>query len=389
SADEGVAWTVRLPGTGQSTPVVWGDLVVVSSIDGEQKDTVIASALSLESGEVVWRRRFAASQQIESSRLVSHAAPTPIVFDDQRVVIFWESGDVVAFDRAGDDLWHRSLVDDYGPFVGNHGVGSSPVRTADAVILQVTHGGPSYFVALDPADGSVRWKADRPEGVAWTTPSVVDGPNGQVIVSSAAGRAEALDAATGEQLWHYEGIERNNVPSVVVDGDLVVVASSNAGHNFALRRGGSGELDESAVVWRSEGVTSGFGSPIVHGDCVLFVNKAGVVTCVGREDGAERWRHRLPNGTWASPIATADRVYFFTEKGETVVLNHDVDGPEVLAENHLDIEGTVHGAAAAPGALILRTGDAVVRVGVTPDTGETSEPDGETIADASSSTAER
>ncbi len=358
---DNIAWKAAIPGYGQSAPVLWHGQVFVTSVEGPSSETLILSALSFDTGEVRWRRRFAASQEIEASEMVSRGAPTPAV-DEERIYAFWESGDLIALSHEGNTLWQRSITRDYGDFHGNHGVASSPVLTDEAVVIQVTHDGPSYFLAVEKATGETHWKVDRPAKVAWTTPVVVPGTYGQEIISSAAGRVEALDARTGERIWYRNGVEKNHVPSVAVDGGLVVVASSATGQNFALDRLGRGELGDERVVWTAEGVASGFGSPVVHGDCVLFVNKAGVVTCVDRSSGEEGWKHRVADACWATPIVSEDRVYFFTKKGQTTVLGPGTDGPEVLAENSLTTSGTVYGVAAAHDAFLVRTGGEVIKI---------------------------
>lgn len=362
SSERNIAWRAALPGYGQSSPVVWDGQVFVTSVSGAEKETLILSSLDLESGEVRWRRRFAASQEITSSDMVSRAAPTPAV-DGERVYAFWESGDLVALSHEGETLWQRSLTDEYGPFTGNHGVGSSPVLTDQAVVVQATHEGPSYYLAVDKESGENLWKVERPSKVAWTTPVVLRGDEGTEVITSAAGRVEALDATSGEAIWQLAGIEKNHVPSATTDGDLVIVASSETGHSLALHNGGHGTLDEGAILWRGEGIASGFGSPLIHDDCVLFVNKAGTVTCADRSSGETRWRHRVADACWTSPIAAGDMVYFFTKKGETTVLRHGEDGPEVVAESSLPTEDTVYGVAAVRGAFVIRTGTELVRVG--------------------------
>jgi outer membrane protein assembly factor BamB len=332
----------------------------VTSVEGEEKETLILSALDATNGTVRWRRLFDASQRIPSSNMVSKGAPTPVV-DGERVYAFWESGDVVALDHRGETVWQRSLTREHGEFEGNHGVGSSLVQTGDAVIVQVTHEGPSYFLALDKATGKTRWMAERPAKVAWTTPVVVSSADRNLLVSSAAGRVEALDAATGEGLWQVEGIEKNHVPSAVVAGDLVVAASSEAGQSLAVRSTAGGAAE---VLWHAEGVSSGFGSPLVMGDCVLFVNKSGVAHCVDRGDGHLRWRHRLAESCWASPIAAGEYAFFFTKEGTTAILQPTGEGPGPVVENSLPTDDTVYGVAAIPGAFFVRTGSEILRIGL-------------------------
>ncbi len=362
SDDHNLAWRISLPGYGQSAPVTWGSQIFITSVEGPEKETLLISSHDLATGEVRWRRRFPASQTTESSEMVSRGAPTPAV-DEERVYAYWESGDLVALDHRGETLWSRSLTTEYGTFEGNHGVASSPVLMEDTVVIQVTHEGPSYFLAIDQVSGENRWKTERPSEVSWTTPVVLTEAQGPRLVTSGGGSVAALDGRTGEVLWSFEGIVKNHIPSPLVDGDLVVVASSESGNNLALRRGGHGELGPDRIAWRSEGVTSGFGSPILQGNCVLYVNKAGVVTCVDRRNGESRWQQRIAGPCWASPITADGKVFFFSQKGKTTVLQPGADGAEVVAENELTIDGTVYGVAAAPAALLLRTGTELVKVG--------------------------
>lgn len=363
SETENLAWRVALPGYGQSSPVVWGDQVYVTSVEGPRKEALILSALSLSTGEVRWRRRFSASQQIESTEMVSRAAPTPAV-DGERIYAFWESGDLLALDHQGETLWRRSLTTEYGPFLGNHGVASSLLLSGGVVVVQVTHDGPSYLLAVETATGKNRWKLDRPAKVAWTSPMLAAGPDGPEIVSSATGRVDAVDARTGELRWLREGVEKHTAASAVVAPGRVIVASSEPGQSLVLRHGGRGVLGDDQVLWRAQGVSSGFGSPLVVGGCVLFTNKTGVLSCLDFESGVERWTHRLPEATWASPIGSENHAFFFTKKGRTVVLGISLEGPEAVAESTLPTDDSVYGVAAVPGSFLIRSGRELVRVGI-------------------------
>ena len=61
SPTENIAWTAALPGHGQSSPIIVGDLVYVTSVEGPMKDENIVTALNLTSGEIVWQKRFPAA----------------------------------------------------------------------------------------------------------------------------------------------------------------------------------------------------------------------------------------------------------------------------------------------------------------------------------------
>ncbi|MEM6455259.1 MAG: PQQ-binding-like beta-propeller repeat protein [Acidobacteriota bacterium] len=358
SATSGVRWQTATPGYGQSAPVVWDGQVLLTSVAGEKKETLLISAFDADDGEVRWRRRFDASRAEPNTDMYSRAAPTPVV-DAERIYALWESGDLIAFGHDGAVDWRVALTPMYGDFVGNHGLASSPVLVGARVIVQITHGGPSYVVAFDRASGEVAWKTDLPEGTSWTTPIVLDDPSGPQLLVSAAGRIDALDADDGTLLWRREALEKNHVPSAVVAGDLIVVPSTAANQTLALRRGGDAD---DALLWRVKGAASGFGSPVMHGDCVLLANKAGVVSCLDRGDGTARWQHRLADAIWASPIVAGPHAYFFAKNGTTTVLRHGEAGPEVVAENALPTDDRVYGVAAVEGAFFVRTGATLIAV---------------------------
>ncbi|MFG0316839.1 MAG: PQQ-binding-like beta-propeller repeat protein, partial [Planctomycetota bacterium JB042] len=353
SDERGVAWSVDLPGTGQSSPVIDEGRVVVTSVDGEEKERLIVSCLDAADGALVWRRTLDASLRIPLSDMVSQAAPTPAV-DGRDVFAFFESGDLVALDGDGEVRWRRALAEEYGPFVGNHGLGGSVALTDEGVVVLVDHDGPSYLLCVDRKTGENRWKVDRTPRISWTTPVVTRGPSGEEVVVSSAGSVEGFDAATGRRTWVLEDVEGNTIPSPTVLGDLVVVGASSGDGTLAFLRP-SGDDPRPRIVWRApRTVACGFGSPLVLDRHVLLVNKSGVLVCLSRDAGRILWKHRLPSATWSSPIAADGRVWLFGTDGETTVATIDDAGPEVVAESRLAVDGKVVGVAAIDGAFFVR-----------------------------------
>src|SRR4051794_40570028 len=58
SEKSGVAWTAKLPGYGQSSPVVWHDRVFVTSADGANKETALVACYDLKLGRQLWKKDF-------------------------------------------------------------------------------------------------------------------------------------------------------------------------------------------------------------------------------------------------------------------------------------------------------------------------------------------
>ena len=353
SDTEHVAWTYDLPAIGQSSPVIWKDRIFVTGVQGENKETLVVDCVALDSGKVLWQKDFPATQKVKLSGYVSQGAPTPVV-DANRVYAMFESGDLIALTHDGAHAWTRSLTGDYGEIQGNHGLGSSPAQTDDAVIVLFDHSGKAFLAALDKQNGQTVWKKDREPRVSWSSPIVTDGPQGQEILLSSNGVVQCFAAKDGELRWEVTGLKGNTVASPSVTADTVLIGSGEAGQNLLIKRGGQGDVGQTHVVWKSPDATSSFGSPLIHEGRAYFVSKAGVATAVSMADGRSLWTQRLPDSTWASPLAAGDRVYFFCKNGETLVVRSG-DAFEKLALNKLTIDDRIYGYAVADNRLILRS----------------------------------
>lgn len=393
SPDKQIAWQAKLPGHGQSSPVVWGDTVVVTSVEGDNKETYHVVALSLSSGKELWRREVKSTSPVENSLYVSRAAPTPVT-DGQSVFIFFESGDVAAFSLAGEPLWNRSLASDYGKFQNKFGLSASPVLTSEAMIILVDDEGPSYLVALSKTDGQPLWKVERESRTSWSSPALVKiGDSSQLVISS-AGSVDGYDPASGKQLWSYDDVGSNTAATpLAFDGGKFLVGAS-AGReaeraqdasksNLAMTIDFADGKFTPRVLWNTTQATPSFGSPIVHNGLAYWVNRQGVVYCLDAKTGEAKYTERTKQSIWATPLAVDDRIYLFGKDGLTTVL---AAGPEfkVLAENQLwdpekiqpdpkaganestperqraaaNFSGpTQYGIAAVNGSLLIRTGD--------------------------------
>jgi len=357
SDSENIAWKVDLPGYGQSSPVVWKERVFVTSVEGDMKETLHILRLDLATGKTIWKKNFSGTFQAKNNDYSSKAPCTPAVNAD-RVFALFDSGDVFAFDHDGKELWRRNLTKDYGDFTNNHGIGTSPVLVGDTLLILVAQERGGYLLALDIATGANRWKTDRPFASGWSTPTVMDVAGKPIAIVSASGSVAAFDVATGKLFWEADGIRGNTVASPTAASGLVLIGASERGSQVALELGA---VAENRIRWRAES-TSSFGSPLVYEGQAYSVSREGLATGIDLKTGKTLWDNRLPASCWASPIGGAGRVYFFTRDGVCVVVKAGAEY-EPLAENVLKVKGRVYGAAAVEGAILLRTGSSLIRVG--------------------------
>ncbi|MEY2724824.1 MAG: hypothetical protein RLZZ458_691 [Planctomycetota bacterium] len=327
SASSGIAWQKELEGYGQSSPVVFGQHVFVSTVIGPQKDECCLTCYDIATGDAAWSFRHAASTTAPSNYSASRAAPTPLV-DAAAVYAFFEGGDVFAVGHDGKMIWHRSLTSDYGKFENNHGLGSSPAQTDDMVVINVEHRGPSYLLALNKKSGDTVWKTERPSGSSWTSPIVANTPKGMQVIVSSGGAVTAYDPANGSEVWTLGGLAGNSVPSpVYADSRLYVGArvpefgstQEAAQSNLCLQLNPP-EGTEHQVLWRASKAFCDYASPVVNGDCVYYLNNVGVLYCLNAQTGDVHYTERLGTTCWATPVVSGDLTYFFGKDGTTQVV---------------------------------------------------------------------
>lgn len=383
------AWDVRLPGYGQSSPVIWKDQIYVTAVSGDDKETLHLQCVNARTGDTVWQKQHAATQKVKDSDNVSRGAPTPVI-DDEGIYAVFESGDLFAYSHSGELIWSRSFVAEFGEIKGPHGYSSSPVLIDDSLLMQVTHAGPSYVIAINRIDGSTEWKVDHPSQTGWSSPIIVQvGERKQLVVNS-SGSVRAFDIRDGSQVWFLDGLKGNSTASPTLWKDCVLIGSGGEREgggqrgrggestspsseaptgprgSVLVRIDGKGDVKDSKVVWASSKVQAGYASPLVVNDLAFFVNRTGVVQCVDMNTGDELWNYRLPSAVWASPVAHKNNVIIFCKDGAVVVLAASRE-QQVVAENSISTTDIVYGVAAAEGAWIVRKGRGLQRIVASPE----------------------
>ena len=395
SLEKNLAWTAPLAGHGTSSPIVWGDLVVVTSQVGgstrvgrdahpqlARDDKTLAAqeaALAAEptSGPVwfvveafdrtgggkLWDYRVEASGQLpEVHEKHNLATPTPAT-DGKRIYAWFGNGQLVALDMDGKPVWSRHLGKELGAFRTTWGHGSSPGLSGQLLFLLCDHLDQSYLLALDAATGKERWKVDRGKGrVSHSTPVIVQAPNGAELIVNSSERVDAYDPATGTLLWHFGSERQTPIPSPVSDGGTLFLTRGYRNSDYmALRSGGRGDVSATHVAWHAPSGGS-YVPSILHYDGLIYLtNEVGVVTCADARTGETVWRHRLAGVFFASPVAGDGKVYFTSETGETYVLRAGRTA-EVLATNDLG-ERFLASPAISRGRIFLRADGRLFAVG--------------------------
>jgi outer membrane protein assembly factor BamB len=359
---EDVAWKTELPGRGQSSPVLWGDklFLTTASDDGSQRMVV---CLDRTDGEILWQSEAPWSGEPEKLHKMNTYASATCATDGERVVAFFGRGGLHCFDMNGKRLWSRDL----GPFAGPWGTAASPVIIGDLVIQNCDAENDAFLLGVNKETGQTVWSTPRPKLRGWCTPVLIDtGKRKELVVNGEKG-LNAYDPMTGEDLWFCRGDTGRGTPSVAQYGDLLVSVNGRPGDMIAVRPGGSGAVNDSHEVWRvSRRSGRDLPSPIIVGDRLFVMNMKGIGTLYEAATGKEIETARIGGNYSASPIAAEGLIYVPSEEGEIVVLRPGKDSLEIVARNSLGAgDREIFRASLAPseGQLFCRSDSVVYCIG--------------------------
>ncbi len=354
----GIRWKAALPGVGNSTPTIWGDMVLLSVEVQGDRPTLAVLCFDRKNGNPLWRRDIGPPKG-RTHRKNGHASST-IATDGRRIYATFGPQGVFCLDLAGQQIWRIPLEG----LDHEWGHASSPVLAGDTVIQLCDGEGASYLLALDRFDGSERWRTSRNSAGSWSTPVLVQAPhddqsrwelvvNGTGRTDGSPGYVIAYDPVTGVELWRVRGTTDIPCPSAIVGENLVVSTSGLNGPIMAIRPGGDGDVTDSHTVWKLPRGGPYVPTGVIYRQRLFLLADGGIVRCHDLQNGNRIWEQRLHRTYSASLIAGDDLIYAVSERGDVHVIG--VDGqPTIRAVNRLR-ERCLSTPAVARGELFLRT----------------------------------
>ena len=351
-----IKWEVALPGSGHSSPVLWGDTIFLTASDGGEKGARHVIAISAADGKEKWRSTHAFAPY-SHHRYNDYASSTPCV-DAARVYVTWTSPagvEVIALDHSGKPAWKKAV----GIFSAKHGSAASPVL-AGGVLVVGSHSekGESFIIGLDPKTGDEKWRIARASNDkgAYSTPVVRETETDfrELVFSSTAHGLTAIDPSKGKIRWEHDAdFSQRCVSGPVVSGNVIFAAagSGSGGKESTVARVEGGRA---APAWEA----SRKGLPYVptgvaFRGLMFLLNDGGIMTCVRANDGEVLWQERAVDAPYASPIIIGDKIYCCSKKGDLAVIEATDKFKPVSSYKFPD--GIYATPAIAGGKMYLRT----------------------------------
>ncbi|HUQ87476.1 MAG TPA: PQQ-binding-like beta-propeller repeat protein [Vicinamibacterales bacterium] len=316
-------WTTSVPGRGNSSPIVWGDRIFLTTAYGNG-NRLSMLAYSRADGKKLWET-FIPQSGVEYAHYKNGFASATPVTDGQLVYASFGRHGLVAFDFNGKIAWQHKfgIIDNY------HGPAGSPVLYKDRIfIFQDANPAPgqtAFVGAFDKATGKPIWQTPRRESIGWGTAVVINtGERDEVIVSSQY-RVAAYDPDSGRELWTVRGNTEEVIPTPVVGHGLVFASSGRAGPTIAIKPGGSGDVTSTHVAWSSPRGSPFVPSGIVVGDLLYLINDMqSILTVYEAATGKLVYQNRLGTafreGFSASPVHVNGKIFLTNDDGQTFVV---------------------------------------------------------------------
>jgi outer membrane protein assembly factor BamB len=394
---ENILWRTPIPGLAHSSPIVWGDLVFVTSAISSRKDATFKPglygdgdasddrsrhrwmlyAVDKRTGKIRWERAAAEGEPLNKRHIKSTYASASPATDGRIVVAWFGSQGVYAYDLAGELRWRVDLgrVDMGAYDIPSYewGPASSPIIWNGLVIIQCDTQADSFLLALDAETGETRWKTDRRELPSWGTPTVVTTSAGPELITNASNFVRGYDPKTGKQLWQLGGSSKITAPTPIFAGGLHIIASGRAPERpvFAVKPGARGDLtlpkdatSSAQVAWSKTGRGSYMPTPLAYRGQLYVLANNGVLDAYEIASGNEIYRQRLPlvgSGFSASPVAADGKIYLTNEDGEILVVEA---GPtfKLIATNPIG-ETVMATPALSQGVMLVRGSASLFAIG--------------------------
>ena len=374
-------WKVPV-GKGWSSPVLWGDLVVLTAETGESKRAVIA--LSASDGHELWRHE--ETFQPHHIHNFNSLASSSAFIDAERIYINWSTGTTIqalALDHQGKVVWKNEHVADY---IHEHGTGISPV-VADGILLvrsefdwqrdgkeytndPVQKAWKTCFVGLDAATGKQVWKRELPNCLnTFSTPVVRElaGGKKEFICANTGSGVMGIDVKTGAINWqHNPGYSQRSLGSGVLHDDFYFCTFGTGGGVKEVAaldlKGGKPKPVEFEIPKGLPYVPS----PLVIGDHMYLLGDGGILRCVEFKTGKMVYEQRVEgvqgsSKFFSSPVAADGKIFCGSQQGDLIVLKAGTEF-ERLAASKLDapINAT---PAISDGRIYVRTADSLWCIG--------------------------
>ncbi len=367
-----IAWTLKLPGKGSSTPIIWGNRIFLTGAEGKD----VALWCITTDGKLLWKSKIAnIFRSLIRKDEGNDASGTPST-DGKHVFVYVGSGDMACFDFEGNQVWSFNAQKRYGKFSIQHGMHVTPLLHGDNLYLALLTNGGHWVIAIDKATGKEAWKVARPTDAksesreAYTSPVLWQNGKELNLVILGCDYTTGHRISDGKEVWRLADLNPTNsgahriIASPVASGDALIVPTCRGEVVVALKQGATGTIKAGSDLeqWRNKSGSPDVPSPLIHDGLVYLQRENGVMICLDAKTGKQLYAERLTDGRYrGSPIYADGKIYTIGRDSGTVSVLKAGPKLEVLGTNRFNDVFTASPAVSG-GRIYLRGFEALYAI---------------------------
>ena len=376
-----ILWSVELGNEVYGSPVVAGDTVYVGADNTRrlnhafQDDSGVLLAFRVSDGTFLWQDVAPRVERGLRDFLLPSTTSVPYVERDRLYYITADCQlrcldtqgfsdnendgpyreEIFKDNTAADIVWQLDM-----PALGvfpHEACNSEVLSLGDLLLVSTSNGqneghtrvpsprAPS-LIAVNKRSGELIWRAigagDKVLHGSWSSPVAANVKGRmQVLFGGGDGWLRAYDAATGEEIWRFDGnpkdarwLPRAGVLSrsfivaspVFADGRVFLAMGQSPGHGnapsfvYAISPNGRGDVTKSGLLWTSRDVGRVVGTPIVKDGLLYVGDVGGNVYCLDAATGVQLWKHETNDAIWGCLLLVGDRLYVGNAGGLMTIL---------------------------------------------------------------------
>ena len=392
---ENILWKYRVPGLGLSSPIVWGDKLFITSavsesdkegfktgmygsigsVDDESIHEWMVYCLDKNTGSLLWEKMAYKGVPKQKRHPKSSHANSTMATDGNYVVAFFGSEGLYCYDMDGNLQWEKDFGVLRSVFFVNEDAewefASSPLIHKGAVLIQCDVMENSFVSSYDVVSGKEIWKTARDEYPGWCTPNIYyDGDQCRVVLNGYKHRG-AYDFETGEEIWKMSGGGDIQVPTPIVNADLVYFNSAHGPQSpiYAIHVSAKGDLTlndgettNDYIRWSIPRGGAYMQTMLIYDGHLYNARWNGSVTCYHPGTGEEIWKHKAGSGNSyiSSPVAADGKLYITDDQGVVYILKAGT-AYELMRRNELG-EICMATPAITDGIIFFRTINQLIAV---------------------------
>lgn len=311
-----IEWKIEVPKPGQSSPVVWGDMIFLTGANGKDCEVY---GIDKKTGKILWTG-LASNIEGEPEELPemdqdAGLAASTVAVNDEVVCAVFANGNLICFDHNGKLKWSRNI----GLPENIYGYSSSLIIYENLLLVQFDSNEKISLMGFEAGTGELKWETLRQGRPVWSSPVLAYFGGIPQLILNGNPNVTSYDPVTGKELWSVECMSGDVAPSVAVNSTMTYAVTDYA-KLVAIKPGVA-----ASILWEDNTFTPDVSSPVATDDFLFVATGNGDVVCYNAEKGDTLWTHYFQDQFYASPIIADDKVYLLDRSGVMHIIEA---GPE-------------------------------------------------------------